>query len=79
MDGRLELRVCDDGVGLPDGWQMEKSKGLGLTNTAARLRQLYGSDFKLELHNRERGGVEALISIPLRKDSALNDGNNSKR
>lgn len=67
-DGRLELRVCDDGVGLPDSWQMDKNKGLGLTNTAARLRQLYGSDFKLELRNRERGGVEALISIPLRKD-----------
>lgn len=68
---RLELCVCDDGVGLPAGWRLENCNGLGLKNTAARLRQLYAQDFKLQLRNREEGGVEALLSIPLRKESTF--------
>jgi sensor histidine kinase YesM len=63
---RLELRICDDGVGLPLGWRLETSHGVGLANTAARLRQLFGADFKLDIHNREPVGVEAFLSIPLR-------------
>jgi two-component system, LytTR family, sensor kinase len=66
VNGRLELRVCDDGVGLPEGWRMAGVKGVGLFNTEARLRQLYGSDFRFEVRNREQGGVEALLDIPLR-------------
>jgi signal transduction histidine kinase len=63
---RLELRVCDDGVGLPPGWEMEGGKGVGLSNTVARLRQLFGSDFVFEIRNRDSGGVEAFLSIPLK-------------
>lgn len=65
INGRLELCVSDDGVGLPKGWRMANSKGVGLLNTEARLRQLYGADFVLEMRNREQGGVEALLNIPL--------------
>lgn len=67
VNARLELSVCDDGVGLPEGWSLASSKGVGLLNTEARLRQLYGSDFGLEVRNREHGGVEALLSIPLHR------------
>jgi len=63
---RLEVRVVDDGIGLPEGWSLASSKGVGLLNTEARLRQLYGQDFVLDVHNAEHGGVEALVSIPLR-------------
>jgi len=71
VNRRLELRVCDDGVGLPEGWRMESGKGLGLLNTEARLRQLYGSDFAFEVRNREQGGVEVLLDIPLRLASTI--------
>jgi two-component system, LytTR family, sensor kinase len=64
-NGRLLLRVRDDGVGLPDGWSLANSKGVGLLNTEARLRQLYGSDFEFHVRNREEGGVEASIAVPL--------------
>jgi LytS/YehU family sensor histidine kinase len=66
VNGRLELRVCDDGVGLPEGWRMAGGKGVGLLNTEARLRQLYGSDFRFEVRSREQGGVEVLLDMPLR-------------
>lgn len=72
---RLELRVRDDGVGLPKNWPLETNQGLGLANTEARLRQLFGADFRLEIQNRETGGVDALISIPLNRDYGT-DGNN---
>jgi signal transduction histidine kinase len=73
VNGRLELRVCDDGVGLPEGWRMASGKGVGLLNTEARLRQLYGADFTLEARNREQGGVEVLLDIPFRLTSTLDD------
>lgn len=70
---KLQLKVCDDGVGLPEGWRLASSNGLGLLNTEARLRQLYGSDFVFEVRNRVLGGVEALLSIPLHLASTLDD------
>ncbi len=73
-DGRLELRVLDDGAGLPADWRLENSKGLGLSNTAARLQRLYGEDFDLDVRNRECGGVEARLSIPLRKEVSVDNG-----
>jgi len=71
--GRLELKVVDDGVGLPEAWALASSKGVGLLNTEARLRQLYGSDFVFEVRNREQGGVEALIAIPLHQVSTVDN------
>jgi len=70
---KLQLMVSDDGVGLPDGWRLESSKGMGLLNTEARLRQLFGSDFVFEVRNREQGGVEVLLAIPLHLVSAFDN------
>jgi len=70
---RLQLMVSDDGVGLPEGWRLESSKGMGLLNTEARLRQLFGSDFVFEVRNREHGGVEVLLAIPLHLVSAFDN------
>ena len=73
IDERLELSVCDDGVGLPEGWELTSSKGVGLLNTEARLRQLYGTDFGLEVRDRKHGGVEALLTIPFHRVSIIDD------
>jgi LytS/YehU family sensor histidine kinase len=70
---RLHLRIRDDGVGLPEGWRLGSSKGVGLLNTEARLRQLYGPDFGFDVRNREQGGVEASLSIPLRRESTVDN------
>jgi len=61
VNQHIELRVSDDGVGLPAGWRLSTGKGLGLLNTEARLRQLYGDAFVLEVRDRISGGVETLI------------------
>jgi two-component system, LytTR family, sensor kinase len=64
--GFLKLKVIDNGAGLPSNWQMKGSTGIGLANTAARLQQLYSDRHRLDIRNREGGGVEAIVVIPLR-------------
>jgi signal transduction histidine kinase len=38
---RLDIRVLDDGVGLPAGWTLENSGGVGLSVTRQRVAGLY--------------------------------------
>lgn len=65
-DGHLRLTVYDNGAGLPDDWQLIGSAGIGLANTVARLQQIYDDDHQFDIRNRESGGVEAVIVMPLR-------------
>lgn len=65
-DGHLRLSVYDNGAGLPDDWQVKGSAGIGLANTVARLHQLYDDDHQFDIRNRDGGGVEVVILIPLR-------------
>jgi len=65
-DGHLRLSVYDNGAGLPDDWQMKGSTGIGLANTAARLQQLYDDNHQFDIRNRESGGVEVVILMPMR-------------
>ncbi|HET6670523.1 MAG TPA: histidine kinase [Pyrinomonadaceae bacterium] len=62
----LELRVFDNGSGLANNWQLRSSNGIGLANTAARLQQLYNGNHRFDVRNRDGGGVEVVILIPLR-------------
>jgi two-component system LytT family sensor kinase len=79
-DGFLEMKVYDDGPGLGGKAQTGeerssgsgRSSGIGLTNTRARLQQLYGERYRFDVQDRAEGGVEAVIMIPLRLE-----GNNS--
>ncbi len=64
---RLEIRVMDDGVGLPTEWTLENSTGLGLSITRQRIAWLHpdgNSGFTVQ--RREGGGTEVEISLPLR-------------
>jgi len=62
-DARLHIEVSDDGPGLPASYQ---GKGLGLTNTRARLERLYGEQHSFRLENVPSGGVRVYIEIPWR-------------
>jgi two-component sensor histidine kinase len=68
-DGHLRLTVYDNGAGLPDDWQLKGSAGIGLANTAARLQQLYDDNHQFDIRNRDGGGVEVVIVMPLRISS----------
>lgn len=71
-NGRLLISIQDDGPGLKDDVQATR-EGVGLANTRARLKQLYGSDFRFELHNGRERGLTITLEIPLllqEKDAA---------
>jgi signal transduction histidine kinase len=63
----LEIKVLDDGVGLPPMWRMEASAGVGLRVTEERLEALYsragGHDFTV--CPRKGKGTEVTVRIPL--------------
>lgn len=65
LDGQLELVVEDDGRGLPAG---DEDAGVGLSNTRARLRELYGDAQRLEMVASSAGGALARVTIPFRDD-----------
>jgi len=67
---KLRLQVRDNGPGLQMDSNGEMVKGVGLSNTRARLDQLYGSAHSFEIGNDGDGGVLVTVTIPFR----LSDG-----
>ncbi len=64
---RLEIRVQDDGIGLPLGWRLEESEGLGLSITRQRIAGLHPNGMsRFTVKNRVEGGTEVEVSLPLR-------------
>jgi two-component system, LytTR family, sensor kinase len=59
----LVLSVEDDGPGFAAD---ARADGVGLSNTAERLRQLHGDAASLERDNRPGGGARVTIRLPLR-------------
>jgi len=67
IENRLEVRVMDDGVGLPPGWTLESSGGVGLSATRQRVAGLYpDGDAHFAVNRRTGGGTEVEVSLPLR-------------
>lgn len=64
---QVEIRVTDDGVGLPPGWTLEASSGMGLSVTRERILGLHpDGNSKFSVRPRTGGGTEVEISLPLR-------------
>ncbi len=66
----LALQIVDDGVGLPPGHRERSSTGVGLRNTRARLRQLYGDNYEFTCENLPEGGCRVRIAVPYRAAEA---------
>jgi signal transduction histidine kinase len=74
MHGRLEIRVSDDGVGLPAGWSLHSQDGLGLAVTRERISGIHPDGAShFAVHRRAEGGTEVQISFPLRFNEAHDD------
>jgi two-component system, LytTR family, sensor kinase len=64
---QVEIRVADDGVGLPPGWTFEESLGTGLSVTRERILGLHRDQISsFSVRPRTGGGTEVEIFLPLR-------------
>ncbi|HSZ62009.1 MAG TPA: histidine kinase [Terriglobales bacterium] len=65
LNDTLKLSVQDDGPGFSSKGPVGKhSTGIGLANTRARLKQLYGEEAQLNTGNGEPRGAMVTITIP---------------
>lgn len=62
---RLVLEVTDSGPGLAED-HAPRPGGVGLSNTHARLEQMYGDTHTLEMYTRDEGGTAVVIGLPYR-------------
>jgi two-component sensor histidine kinase len=60
--GRMVIVISDDGRGMTNG---SKGMGIGLSNTRARLQQLYDNDFAFQVTPTPQG-TTVRIEVPLR-------------
>ena len=72
--GMLELEVADTGPGFPEGKSTSTSTGVGIANTRARLEQLYGGNYTIELSNRPEGGALVKIRMPYIRKKDIQQG-----
>ncbi len=64
---RLLMQIHDTGGGLSESALSALQKGIGLSNTRARLECLYGHDHRFEFSN-VHGGLTVRVVIPLHTD-----------
>ena len=56
-----------------EGGQKKNGNGIGLENTAQRLKTLYGTDFEFSLVWPEAGGCEVVLELPFRRARTLEE------
>lgn len=74
---QLTLEVSDNGAGLRD--LEPAAEGVGLSNTRARLRELYGDAHRFELRRGPRGGLLARLTIPHRVENGPHENQDTHR
>jgi sensor histidine kinase YesM len=62
---RLHLRVTDNGPGLSEPNAARRRAGVGLSNTRARLAELYGTVSTTRAQKGDKGGLMVEIRIPV--------------
>jgi two-component system, LytTR family, sensor kinase len=68
-DGHVTLTVSDDGVG-PRSGPDAIEEGVGLSNTRARLAELYGAGDRLALATLPGGGFAVAVTVPYEREDA---------
>lgn len=72
-DGRLVVRVRDDGGGLPREWDLEEDSGTGLSTVRASLCRLHEGRHRFEVRDLDTGdgtGTEVEVELPYRDAEA---------
>jgi signal transduction histidine kinase len=68
LNGALLLEVSDNGPGIKRE-QVAGAEGVGLSNTAERLSQLYGEAHGFSLQTAEAGGLLVRVEVPFHTQS----------
>ncbi|HKP87646.1 MAG TPA: histidine kinase [Blastocatellia bacterium] len=70
FNGILHVQVTDNGPGIQSNGNTGRilKEGIGLSNTQARLQQLYGAEQRLDLANTAKGGLTVILEIPFKAD-----------
>ena len=77
-NGDLSLMVKDTGPGIKELKSDSKRSGVGLSNTQARLQQLYGNQHKFEVENIPRGGLQVTITLPYHTAPVFSEGSHNE-
>ncbi|MDN5205246.1 histidine kinase [Fulvivirgaceae bacterium BMA10] len=64
---QLIIKVYNDGPEFPANFDVQKTKGIGLSNTIERLSQLYGDNHEINFNNVGEG-VEVVVKLPYIKN-----------
>ena len=65
QDGRLQIVVEDDGVGIPEAKLATLfEQGIGVSNVNERLKVLFGDDYRMWIDSRLGEGTSTGIEIP---------------
>jgi len=73
VDGRLELEVEDDGVGMaperdpvsPVSGLVRPGTGIGMRNVRERMEVLYGSEAEVSFESRPGRGTKVVLAMPI--------------
>ena len=64
-DGKLQLVVEDDGVGIPEARLATLfEQGIGVSNVNERLKVLFGQDYRMWIDSKPGEGTRTGIEIP---------------
>ena len=64
--GELTVDVVDDGVGLPPGFSLDRSSGLGLSIVHTLVTSELGGSIEM----CDEGGTRVTVRVPLRREPA---------
>ncbi|MFM9277644.1 sensor histidine kinase [Paenibacillus jiagnxiensis] len=62
--GKVIIRITDNGQGLPEGWTLEEACGIGVRNVHQRIQLYCGAAYGVLLRSADSGGVEVTITLP---------------
>jgi two-component sensor histidine kinase len=66
----LQFEIRDDGEGLKAGQLTALREGVGLSNTKARLQELYGEAHRFQITPNAEGGLTVAVELPWHMASA---------